>query len=314
MSQHHLVFRRFPSLVCALLFFACSLLCNQACGQSWAKAKLGDSPRHREYITVTHDGRNVTTYVVYPEVSGKAPVVILIHEIFGLSDWMKLQADELAAKGYIVLAPDLLTGLGPVTKAGMSVPMAGMEDHAHRMDVQMPMGGQGAAAVPADPGGTDAFPDQDGVVRAVMSLRPEQVIADLNAVADYGKSIPSASGKLAVGGFCWGGGKAFDFATRRADLSAVFSFYGPPPAAAAMVKITAPVYGFYAGNDARIGAMIPQAIVDMKAAGKFYEPVTYEGAGHGFMRAGQAPDASPANKKAFDEGFARMVKELGKIK
>jgi len=339
MSQHHLVFRRFPSLVCALLFFACSLLCNQACGQSWAKAKLGDSPRHREYITVTHDGRNVTTYVVYPEVSGKAPVVILIHEIFGLSDWMKLQADELAAKGYIVLAPDLLTGLGPAPKMSMqSVPVLPQspliptcdpvncgadgkplvyhpnEEHAHMMDKQMQMGAQGAAAVPANPGGTDAFPDQDGVVRAVMSLRPEQVIADLNAVADYGKSIPSASGKLAVGGFCWGGGKAFDFATRRADLSAVFSFYGPPPAAAAMVKITAPVYGFYAGNDARIGAMIPQAIVDMKAAGKFYEPVTYEGAGHGFMRAGQAPDASPANKKAFDEGFARMVKELGKIK
>jgi carboxymethylenebutenolidase len=283
-------------------------------GQAWAKAKLADSPRHREYVTVTHDGRNVTTYVVYPEVSGKAPVVILIHEIFGLSDWMKLQADELAAKGYIVLAPDLLTGLGPAPKAGMSMPMAEMTDHAHMMDVQMQMGAQGAAAVPANPGGTDAFPDQDGVTKAVMSLKPEQVIADLNAVADYGKSLPSANGKLAVGGFCWGGGKTFEFATRRADLSAAFSFYGPPPPAAAMAKITAPVYGFYAGNDARIGAMIPQAILDMKAAGKFYEPVTYEGAGHGFMRAGQAPDATPANKKAFDEGFARMVKELGKIK
>jgi len=255
---------------------------SSALGQDWAKAKLEQSPRHREYVTVQHDGRKINTYVAYPEVKGKAPVVVLIHEIFGLSDWMKLQADELAAKGYIVLAPDLLSGAGP--------------------------GGGGSDALYASAGG------QDAVIKAVVALDAAQVNADLDAVADYGKKLPSAGGKLAIAGFCWGGGKSFAFATHRGDLSAAFVFYGPPPPTADMAKITAPVYGFYAGNDARIGATVPQTVTDMKAAGKFYEPMTYDGAGHGFMRAGQAPDATPANKKAFDEGFARLAKGLKEMK
>ncbi len=258
-------------LVCVLLL-ACSVSSLPA--QEWAKAKLEQSTRHREYVPLKHDGRTVNTLVIYPEVKEKAPVVVLIHEIFGLTDWMKLQADELAAQGYIVVAPDLVSGLG------------------------------------ANGGGTDALGGQDNVVKAVNSLDPAQVTADLDAVADYGKSLPSANGKLFTGGFCWGGGKTFAFATHRKDLSAAFVFYGPPPAAADMAKITAPVYGFYGGNDARIGATVPQAVADMKAAGKVYEPMTYEGAGHGFMRAGQAPDAKPADKKAFEEGFARWLQEL----
>jgi len=270
--------RRFPALLCA----AMALLFSPAFAQDWAKAKLAESPRHREYVTIRHDGRAVNTYVVYPEVSGKAPVVVLIHEIFGLSDWMKLQADELAAKGYIVLAPDLVSGVGP--------------------------NGGGSDALYASPGG------QDAVIKAVVGLDAGQVNADLDAVADYGKKLPSAGKKLAVAGFCWGGGKSFAFATHRKDLNAAFVFYGPPPPAAEMAQITAPVYGFYAGEDARIGATVPQTVIDMKAAGKFYEPVTYDGAGHGFMRAGQAPDATPANKKAFDEGFSRLLKELGAMK
>jgi carboxymethylenebutenolidase len=261
-----------------LLAMGMGLCGSSALAQDWAKAKLEQSPRHREYVTVQHDGRKINTYVAYPEVKGKAPVVVLIHEIFGLSDWMKLQADELAAKGYIVLAPDLLSGMGP--------------------------NGGGSDTLYASPGG------QDAVIKAVVALDVAQVNADLDAVADYGKKLPSASGKLAVAGFCWGGGKSFAFATHRGDLSVAFVFYGPPPPTADMAKITAPVYAFYAGNDARIGATVPQTVTDMKAAGKFYEPVTYDGAGHGFMRAGQAPDATPANKKAFDEGFARLVKEM----
>ena len=275
--------RLFPAFFCAVL----ALCISPAFAQDWAKTKLAASPRHREYVTIQHDGRAVNTYVVYPEVSGKAPVVVLIHEIFGLSDWMKLQADELAAKGYIVLAPDLLSGVGP-----------GGDGKT----------GGGSDALYASPGG------QDAVIKAVVGLDAAQVNADLDAVADYGKKLPSAGKKLAVAGFCWGGGKSFAFATHRKDLNAAFVFYGPPPPAAAMAQITAPVYGFYAGNDARIGATVPQTVIDMKAAGKFYEPVTYEGAGHGFMRAGQAPDATPDNKKAFAEGFARMVKELGAMK
>ncbi len=289
------------------LFVLGAFCTSSARAQDWAKAKLEQSPRHREYVTVKHDGRSVNTYVVYPEVSGKAPVVVLIHEIFGLSDWMKLQADELAAQGFIVLAPDLLSGLGPVAPAagaGAAAPM----DHDH---MQM---GNGASAMPASPGGVSAFPDQDSVIKAVMGLDAGQVNGDLNAVADYGKGLPSANKKLAIAGFCWGGGKSFAFATQRHDLSAAFVFYGPPPPAAEMAKINAPVFGFYAGNDARIGATVPGTVTDMKAAGKFYEPVTYAGAGHGFMRAGQAPDASAENKKADEEGFARLVKELKAIK
>ena len=214
-------------------------------------------------------------FVVYPEVSRKAPVVVLIHEIFGLSDWAKLMADELAAKGYIVVAPDLLSGAGP------------------------------------NGGGTDAFAGQDQVTKAVSGLDPGQVTADLDAAADYGKKLPSTNGKLFVAGFCWGGGKSFAFATHRRDLSAAFVFYGPPPPD--FSTITAPVYGFYAGNDARISSTVPATTDAMKAAGKKYEPVIYDGAGHGFMRAGQAPDANDANKKAYEEGFARLTSLIDKL-
>jgi carboxymethylenebutenolidase len=168
--------------------------------------------------------------------------------------------------------------------------------------------------VPAEPGGTAAFPDQSAVVKAVSSLPDTQVLSDLDAAADYGKKLPSANGKVYVAGFCWGGGKSFLFATHRSDLSAAFVFYGPPPAAGAMKNITAPVYGFYAGNDARISATIPQAEADMKAAGKAYDPVVYDGAGHGFMRAGEAPDANAADSAARAQGFRRLVTLLGGVR
>ena len=244
-------------------------------GQDWAKAQLEKSPRHREWITVKHDGRSVETFVVYPESKDKAPVVILIHEIFGLSDWAQEEADEVAAAGDIAVAPDLLSGMGP--------------------------GG----------GRTSSFA-QDKVMEAVSHLNPDQVTADLNAVADYAGKIPASSGKLFVGGFCWGGGQSFRFATNRGDLSAAFVFYGPPPEKDAMARIKAPVYGFYAGNDARIGATLPDATAQMKAAGKTFEPVTYDGAGHGFMRAGEAPDASDANKKARNDVWTRWKDLLAK--
>jgi carboxymethylenebutenolidase len=250
----------------ALLLLLPSAAILQA--QDWAKSRLA----------LKHDGRTIQAFVAYPEVKTKAPVVILIHEIFGLSDWAKEMADELAAAGYIVIAPDLLSGLGP------------------------------------NSGGTDAFPSQDAVTKAVSGLDAATVMADLDAAADYAKTIPAANGKLAVTGFCWGGGKSFAFATHRHDLSAAFVFYGPPPPAAEMKNITAPVYGFYAGNDARIGATVPGAITDMKAAGKKYEPLTYEGAGHGFMRAGEDPtNTVEGNKKARTEGFARMTSVLNHL-
>jgi len=292
----------------AALMGSCGVSCS---AQDWAKAALAKSPRHGEFVTVPEaNGRKLQVWVVYPQVKAKAPVVVMIHEIFGLSDWAQEMADELAEAGYIVVEPDLLSGLGP-TAAAMAAPASpgAPMDHDH-----MGQGGAGAAYAPAEPGGTTAFPDRPSVTRAVSSLPDAQVLADLDAVADYGKKLPSADGKLYVAGFCWGGGKTFLFATHRGDLSGAFVFYGPPPPADAMKTITAPVYGFYAGNDARISATIPQTVADMKAAGKTYEPVTYDGAGHGFMRAGEAPDANAADSAARAQGFRRLVTLLGGVR
>jgi carboxymethylenebutenolidase len=147
-------------------------------------------------------------------------------------------------------------------------------------------------------------------VEAVSHLSPDQITADLNAVADYARTIPAFNGKLYVAGFCWGGGQSFRFATHRADLTAAFVFYGPPPPKEAMANITAPVYGFYAEKDARIDATLPDTREQMKAVRKTFEPVTYKGAGHGFMRAGEAPDASDANRQARIDAWARWKKLL----
>jgi carboxymethylenebutenolidase len=264
------------------------LLClSTGFAQDWAKQKLEKSPRHGEWVQIKHDNRTVQSFVVYPETKQKAPVVIVIHEIFGMTDWVQTVADQLAASGYIAIAPDLLSGMGP------------------------------------NGGRSDSF--QGGAVReAIGKLDPNQITADLNAVADYAKKIPAANGKIAVSGFCWGGGQSFRFAANRKDLSAAFVFYGPGPAD--VTPITAPVYGFYAGEDARIGATIPDTQAAMKAAGKKYDPVTYAGAGHGFMRAGEDPandaaaqaagtdpdsqkkhDMAVANKKARTEGWERWL-------
>lgn len=256
---------RYPFLLSALLLFAAL----SAHAQQWAKNRLDASPRHREYVTLKSNGRNVQAFVVYPEVSGKVPVVILIHEIFGLSDWAKEMADELAAAGYIVVAPDLLSGAGP------------------------------------NGGNSDSFTSMDDTTKAVSGLNPDQVNADLDAAADYAKKIPSGNGTFVTAGFCWGGGKSFAFAAHRKDLTSAFVFYGPPPSD--FSTITAPVYGFYAGNDNRINATLPATTEGMKAAGKKFEPVTYDGAGHGFMRAGEDPsNTNPANEKARNEAFTRL--------
>ena len=261
-----------------LLLLALTLAAPSAHAQDWARTRLDASPRHREWVSLQHGNRTLQAYVVYPEVKTKAPVVILIHEIFGLSDWAREMADELAAAGYIVIAPDLLSGFGP--------------NH----------------------GGSSAFPDQEATVKAVSALDPDTVNADLDAAADYAKTIPAANGKITVAGFCWGGSKSFAFATHRHDLAAAFVFYGTPPPDSELSKITAPVYGFYAGNDARVGATVPGTITAMKAANKKFDPITYEGAGHGFMRAGEDPtNTNPANKSAREQAFTRLTTLLQQI-
>src|SRR5207302_10267096 len=191
--------------------------------QDWAKAALAKSPRHGEWVTVKHGDRAVETFVVYPESKSKAPVVLVIHEIFGMTDWVQDLADQVAAAGYIAVAPDLLSGMGP--NGGRSSDFA-----------------------------------EGKTMEAVSHLNPDQVTADLNAAADYALKFPASNGKLFVGGYCWGGSQAFRFATNRGDLAAAFVFYGGPPEKEAMARIKAPVYGFYAGNDARIDATIPDTI------------------------------------------------------
>jgi carboxymethylenebutenolidase len=279
------LFRMKRSLAVSIALLLCL---STGFAQDWAKQKLEKSSRHQEWVQIKHDNRTVQAFVVYPETKAKAPVIIVIHEIFGLTDWARSVADQLAANGYIAIAPDLLSGMGPKG------------------------------------GGSSEFSSQE-VGKAISSLNPDQITADLNATADYAKKIPAGNGKIAVSGFCWGGGQSFRFATNRKDLSAAFVFYGPGPADVS--AITAPVYGFYAGEDARIGATVPATTEAMKKAGKKYDPVTYEGAGHGFMRAGEDPandaaaanndpaakqkhDMAVANKKAHDEGWQRWLQLL----
>ncbi|MEO8352676.1 MAG: dienelactone hydrolase family protein [Chthoniobacteraceae bacterium] len=259
------------------LIFTAFALCS-ATAQEWAVAKLEKSPRHQEWITVKNGDRDVKSFIVYPEVKDKATSVVVIHEIFGLTDWVRGVADDLASKGYIAIAPDLLSGMAP--------------------------GG----------GGTAELGGSDGVRKVISSLPEDQITADLNAVADHVAKLPAANGKVAVAGFCWGGRQSFRFATNRPELGAAFVFYGNgPDELAAIEKIKCPVYGFYGGNDNRVNATIPNSEALMKKAGKTYAPVIYAGAGHGFMRAGEAPDANPANAKAEQEAWQRWLELLPKL-
>jgi carboxymethylenebutenolidase len=250
--------------------------------QPWAQEALARSPRHQEWVTVKHDGRTVHCFVVYPEVSGKVPAVVMVHEIFGLTDWAKSQADEFAGAGYIAIVPDLLTGTGP--KGG-------------------------------DSSSFDPTKDLSKVTELVSELPADQVTADLDAAADYIQKQPACDGHLFTAGFCWGGGKAFAFATHRHDLSAAFVFYGSPPEADAMANIACPVYGFYAGDDARISLTVPDTKKAMAAAGKSYNSVIYPGAGHGFMRAGDAvnPGADAANRHARDAAWQKMLLAMSNL-
>ncbi|HYR78331.1 MAG TPA: dienelactone hydrolase family protein [Pyrinomonadaceae bacterium] len=232
-------------------------------------------------MTVKNGNREVNAFVVYPQVNKKATAVVVIHEIFGMSDWVQQLTDELAEAGYIAIAPDLLSGMGPKG------------------------------------GGTSDF-DANSVRQAIQKLPPDQITADLNAVADYVSKLPAANGKVAVAGFCWGGTETFRFATNRPSLKAAFVFYGTSPWTKentvdkdALARIKAPVYGFYADNDMRVNATVPPAVEAMKELNKTYEPVTYQGAGHGFMRAGEPNAPEPkapvakgdeaADKKAVDD-------------
>jgi len=261
-----------------LLGSAGFLIATVVHAQDWAKARLEKSPRHLEWIKIPQGARTVQSFIAYPEVKEKATAVIVIHEIFGLSDWVRDVTDQLAEAGYIAIAPDLLSGVGP------------------------------------NGGGTAALGGDDGARKAISSLPPEQVTADLKAVADYVSKLPACNGKVVVAGFCWGGTQSFRFATNQNDLKAALVFYGTSPTAEAeLARIACPVYGFYGGNDARVSATVPKTSELMKAVNKSYEPSIFDGAGHGFMRTGEDPKATEANKKAHDEAWKRWLDILKKV-
>jgi carboxymethylenebutenolidase len=241
-------------------------------GEKDAKARLNSSPRHGEFadITVPGSDKKMKAYVVFPEVKEKAPVVIVIQEIFGLSDWIRGVADQLAAEGFIAIAPDLLSG-------------------------------------PGGPG-TESYADRDAVTKAVRGLKNDDVTKMLNATRDYGIKLPAANGKTATIGFCWGGATSFRYASEQPELSAAVVYYGTSPDAAALEKIKAPVLGNYGGNDARVNATIEPAQKKMKELNKTYTPKIYEGAGHGFLR--QQDGQGGANLKAAQEAWPATVKFL----
>jgi carboxymethylenebutenolidase len=263
---------------CIILLVATTLAAVTLQAQEWAKARLEKSPRHLEWVKVKHGNREVNCFIAYPEIKDKATAVVVIHEIFGLSDWVRGVADQLAEAGYIAIAPDLLSGTAP--------------------------GG----------GGTSELGGDDAVRKAISSLPPDQVTADLKAVMDHVAKLPACNGKVAVGGFCWGGAQTFRFATNNKEIKAAFAFYGMgPDKEQDITRINCPVYGFYGGNDERVNATVPKSTELMKKAGKTYLPVTYEDAGHGFMRAGEAPDTNEPNKKAREEAWKRLKELLKKI-
>jgi carboxymethylenebutenolidase len=245
-------------------------------GEAGAKAALEKSPRHHEWVDIAVPGKDgkVSAFIAYPERKDKAPVVIVIQEVYGLTDWLRGVADRLAGDGFIAIAPDLLSGKGP--------------------------GG----------GGTDKFASRDDVVKAVRELTSTEVAAMLDAVARYGKGLPAAKGKFATIGFCWGGAQSFLYATVQPDLNAAVVYYGTSPASEALKAVKAPVLGLYGEDDARVNTTVGPAEEKMKELGKTFITHTYKGAGHGFLRA--QDDRGGANLEASKKAWPATIEHLKK--
>ncbi len=241
--------------------------------ESTAHDALEHSPRHGEYVDVAYPGHTpLRTWVVYPERADKAPVVLVIHEIFGLTEWVRGVADALAAQGFIAVAPDLLSGLGP---------------HG---------------------GGTEATTSRDEAVQIVRALTPDESAARLAAVQVWTRTIPSSNGKWASLGFCWGGGRSFAAAAARPAPQASVVFYGPAPDSATLRQVTAPVLAHYGGDDARITATVDDTRATLAKLGRSFTPQVHPGAGHGFMRQQDGRDG--ANLRAAQAAWPRTIEFL----
>ena len=241
-----------------------------------AAARLLASPRHGEWVMIrTGPADSLRSYVVYPERSSKAPVVIVVQEIFGLTPWIRSVADQLAADGYIAIAPDFLT----------------MKN--------LPEGPDSVVAPLA--------------VAATRSLNAADVQRQIDAVAQYGMSLPAAQKKYGIVGFCWGGAVAFAHAAHSATVSAAVVYYGSSPPRAALQSVRAPVLGLYGGEDNRVNATIPAADSVLRALGRTYVRHIYPGAGHGFLRqqSGQAGENMTASRAAWPATIEWFRKYLG---
>jgi len=236
-----------------------------------AAARLNDTPRHTEWVEIESRGDKIDAFVVYPERADNAPVVVVIHEIFGLSEWARAVADELAAEGFIAIAPDMLSGKGA--------------------------NGTGSVGL-----------DSQAAVSLMRTLQASEVTRRINMAVEYATSLPAATQRFGVIGFCWGGSTVFNFAGARDNLGAAVVYYGSSPDASTLRRIQAPVMGFYGGDDQRVNATIEPAQAVMDDMGKFYQPHVYEGAGHGFLRAQN--DRDGANLAASGQAWPATLEFL----
>lgn len=240
-------------------------------------SRLETTPRHDEWVDIKQGDRTVRSYLVYPERANRGPAIVVIHENRGLTDWVRTVADRLAEQGYVAIAPDFLSGTAP------------------------------------NGGGTKDFASEDAAREGISKLSREQVLADMRAVIAHVKALPASNGKVSVAGFCWGGARAWDAANAIDGLSATYVFYGTgPQEATGVAGIDAPVYGFYGGNDARVNATITETQRLMREKNVDFPFTIYGGAGHAFLRAGELPDASEANRKAMTEAWAKWKELLAK--
>lgn len=234
-------------------------------GASEVASRLAASPRHAEWVVVkTSETDSVRAWLVYPERRDNAPVVVVVHEIYGLTSWVRSVADQLAADGFIAIAPELLT-----------------MKHV--------------------PTGANGDPLPDSARAAIQTLSFEEYQRDIRKTAEYAMNLPAATKEYGVVGYCWGGAAVFAHAIAYPDVGAVVSYYGTTPISNTALRsrvgaIRAPVLGLYGENDARVNATIAPMDSAMKSLGRTYEYRMFEGAGHGFLR--QQDGANGANRQA----------------
>jgi carboxymethylenebutenolidase len=257
-----------------------------------APARLAASPRHGEWVKFpvgqgTSD--TVMAWVVYPSSRAKAPVVVVVHEIFGLSTWVRGVADQVAADGFIAIAPDFLSRV---------------------------RGGPSTVELSAD--------TARRLINGVDAAERNRIIS---AAASYAMTQPSAEQRYAVIGYCWGGSTTFMHAVNGGvkGFSGGVAFYGTPysnpgtpatattaavpatPNADSIAKIHVPVMLLSGSKDMRITASMPAIDSIMKSLKKDYYGKNYEGAVHGFLRA--QDDPKPARDEAEEKANLEAAKD-----